>query len=95
MRISIVNVNMVPEDAIGRCIVNQFEYFSRRGNTVMLFLQHRPDAVPPVAEGAIQWGDKSGWTPQALRHFEDSNLCIYHYPGKYPLLDTLKAPGRG
>jgi len=88
-------MNLEGRDAIGQMILAQVRFFQRRGDTVQVYLvhpaRHVPLAVKPLTHvvGLGDLGDPKN------AHFAQSDLYIYHYPGRYALLDSIKALERG
>lgn len=95
MRVSILNLNLVARDAIGTCILNQMRFFLRRGDDVRLYTVHAPKDAP--ADLATHMGVTTLKDLMSVRedHFRRSDLYIYHYPSRHPLMDSIKIVERG
>lgn len=95
MRVSLININLSAQDAIGQCILHQRRFHRRRGDEVRIYVQH-PNQVPDEDVAA----DVRVVTPADLLarrddYFRTSDLYVYHYPSRYELVDTLKSLDRG
>ena len=95
MRISLVNVNLIAEDAIGQCLLNQIRFFRRRGDDVQVYTMHPPQGVPEDVEGLNREVSLADLIERRHEHFARSDLYVYHYPGRYPLIETIKGLDRG
>ncbi len=93
MRVSIINLNMVAQDAIGQCMLNQTRFFRRRGDEVKIYLAHPPQGLPTNITTLAMGAD--GLLAGRDEHFASSNLYIYHYPGRYPFIESIKTIDRG
>lgn len=95
MRVSIVQLNLVLEDAIGACAAGQVRFFRRRGDDVQVFVQERAQGLPEdlasVTSTVTLEDLLSGHDP----HFRLSDLFVFHYPGYYKLLESMRAIDRG
>lgn len=95
MKVSLLNVNLIAKDAVGTIIINMARFFRLRGDEVRIFIQHPPKDVPkdiaPLCS-VLSLGDLIGGRQ---RHFNLSDLFIYHYPGRYALLESIKGIERG
>ena len=95
MKVSLLNVNLIARDAVGTIIINMARFFCRRGGEVQIFIQHPPKNVPQDIAAlcrVLSLGDLIGGRQ---RHFNSSDLFIYHYPGRYALLESIKGIERG
>jgi glycosyltransferase involved in cell wall biosynthesis len=95
MNVSILNLNLVARDAIGGCIINQVRFFQKRGDEVRVYVGHPPNNVPASVKAAtrvVALGDLIGGREE---HFRLSDLFIYHYPGHYNLLESIRGIERG
>jgi glycosyltransferase involved in cell wall biosynthesis len=95
MRVSILNLNLEGRDAIGQIILAQVRFFQRRGDAVQLYLIHPPRHVPLTVRPLAHVVGLADLTEQKNTHFVQSDLYIYHYPGQYALLDSIKTLERG
>jgi glycosyltransferase involved in cell wall biosynthesis len=95
MRVSILNGNWVYQDATGQCILHQVQFFQRRGDEVRVYVTHTPEGIPATQARLAQAVVPEVLASGADRHFATTDLYVYHYPGIYPLLETLKTIERG
>jgi len=94
MRISLFNSNLLAKDAISTIIINMARFFRRRGDEVQIFIEHPQDVPKDVTTlcRVLSLGDLIGGQQ---KHFELSDLFIYHYPAHYALLESVKGIERG
>jgi glycosyltransferase involved in cell wall biosynthesis len=95
MRVSLINLNLVAEDAIGTCIMRQVRFFQRRGDEVHICVLHPPHNVPAdikAITSVVTLGDLIGG---GHTHFRLSDLYIYHYPGRHELMESIRGIDRG
>jgi glycosyltransferase involved in cell wall biosynthesis len=95
MRVTILNMNLEGRDAIGRVILAQVRFFQRRGDQVQVYLVHAPRHVPLAVKPLAHVVGLADLSEPKNAHFAQSDLYIYHYPGRYALLDTIKTLERG
>lgn len=95
MRISIINLNLVAQDAIGQCILHQVRFFRRRGDTVQIYVMYPPEGIAADIQPLVQEVNLATLIGQHDQHFVQSDLYIYHYPSRYPLLESIKGLDRG
>ncbi len=95
MRVSIVNLNLEGRDAIGQSILNQVRMFQRRGDEVALYLVHPPRHVPLAIARLAQVVGPADLVEGGSSQFTATDLYVYHYPGRYPLLNSIKGLERG
>ena len=95
MRVSLVNLNLDAHDAIGQSILQQLRFFRRRGDDVRIYTLHPPTGVPADVIAATQVVRPGDLAAKRARHFATSDLYVYHYPGRHPLMDSLKELDRG
>lgn len=95
MRVSIINLNLVAADAIGQSMLHQLRFHQRRGDEVQVYVMHPPEGVPAAAASAVHVVDVIDLLGRQDEFFQNSDLYIYHYPGRYDLLETLKSLERG
>lgn len=95
MRVSIFNVNLEGRDAIGQIILAQVRFFQRRGDTVQLYLAHPPRHVPLAVRSLARVVGLADLANPENAHLAQSDLYIYHYPGRYDLLDSIRDLERG
>jgi glycosyltransferase involved in cell wall biosynthesis len=95
MRVSLINVSLRSDDAIGACVLNQVRFFQKRGDDVRVYLtnpaQKVPSDVKPLT-GAVALRELIEGRDE---HFMLSDLYVYHYPGHYPLVETIRDIERG
>jgi glycosyltransferase involved in cell wall biosynthesis len=92
MRISLFNVHMIPQDAVGQCVLNQARFFRNRGDDVRIYCMVLPEGAPADAVELTRAVDAAGYRDE---HFARSDLYIFHYPGLYSLMDAIKTIDRG
>jgi glycosyltransferase involved in cell wall biosynthesis/2-polyprenyl-3-methyl-5-hydroxy-6-metoxy-1,4-benzoquinol methylase len=95
MRVSLLCSNLLAKDAVGTSVINMARFFHRRGDKVQIFIEHPPrDVSKDIATlcKALSLGDLIGGRQ---RHFNSSDLFIYHYPARYALLESIKGIERG
>jgi glycosyltransferase involved in cell wall biosynthesis len=95
MRVSIVHVNLEGRDAIGQSILNQARFFRRKGDQVTIYLAYPPQHVPLRARSMTQVVSLEELVDPQATDFLNSDLYVYHYPGRYPLLESMKSLDRG
>ncbi len=95
MRVSLINVNLIGQDATGQTLLNQLRFHRRRGDEVAIYVQHPPEGIPADAMPAVRVVDAVDLMAGRDNYFATSDLYIYHYPGRYDLLDTLTGLDRG
>jgi len=95
MRVSIVHVNLEGRDAIGQSILNQVRFFRRKGDEVRVFLVNPPQHVPLRVRTLSRVVSLDELIDRQATGFLDSDLYVYHYPGRYPLLESMKSLDRG
>jgi len=95
MKISLINVNLVAEDAIGACIINQVRFFCRRGDDVRVYIPSLPHHAPADVAAVTSVVTRDDLAGAEQEHFRLSDLYIYHYPGYYDLLESMHRLERG
>lgn len=95
MRVSIINLNLVAADAIGQAILHQVRFHQRRGDEVRVYVMHPPEGIPATLDAVVRVVDPIDLLGRQDEFFQNSDLYIYHYPGRYALLDTMKSLDRG
>jgi glycosyltransferase involved in cell wall biosynthesis len=95
MRVSILNLNLVAKDASGTCILNQMRFFLRRGDDVRIYTAHPPKGVPADLVALTTVTTLKDLIGKREDHFRLSDLYIYHYPSRHPLMDSIKIIERG
>jgi glycosyltransferase involved in cell wall biosynthesis len=95
MKVSLINLNLVAEDAIGTCIINQVRFFRRRGDDVRVYILHPPHNVPDDVEAVTSVVTLRAFIEGQHDHFDLSDLYIYHYPGHYSLIESIRGIDRG
>lgn len=95
MRVSIINLNLVAADAIGQSMLHQLRFHQRRGDEVRIYTMHPAEGVPAAVANAVHVVDVIDLMGRQDPFFQTSDLYIYHYPGRYELLETLKTLDRG
>ncbi len=95
MRVSIINLNLVGQDAIGQNILQQLHFFRRNGDEVCIYTLHPPEGVADEVTALTRVVTPTELMAGRDAHFAASDLYIYHYPGRYTLLDTMRTLTRG
>ena len=95
MRVSIVHVNLEGRDAIGQSILNQARFFRRKGDQVTIYLAHPPQHVPLRVRPLTRVVSLDELIDPQATDFLTSDLYVYHYPGRYALLESMKSLDRG
>ncbi len=95
IRVSLINLNLTTQDAIGTCIINQARFFQRRGDQVKVYLQHPPRDIPAEIAALTQAVSLDDLRNQRVDHFSTSDLYVYHYPSRYALMDSMLELERG
>jgi hypothetical protein len=95
MRVSLINVNLKAEDAVGTCIINQVQFFRRRGDDARVYVLHSPQNAPPDVKAVTSVVTLEELTEGAWEHFRLSDLYIYHCPGYYVLMESIRNIDRG
>jgi glycosyltransferase involved in cell wall biosynthesis len=95
MKVSLVNLNLVAEDAIGACIMNQARLLRDRGDDVRVYTSCPPERVPADIEALTRVVERVDLEEGRWEHFRLSDLYIYHYPGRYGLMESIRSRDRG
>ncbi len=95
MKVSLVNVNLVAQDAIGQCVLNQVRFFQRRGDEVHVYVMYPPEGVSDDVAKLAHVVSLADLAARHDAHFVRSDLYVFHYPGRYPLIETIKGIDRG
>lgn len=95
MRVSLINANLVGPDAVGQSVIAQYHYFRRRGDEVLIYTCDKAADVPDEVAAAVRVVSLSDLVARREPHFAASDLYVYHYPIRYPLLDSIKLLERG
>jgi glycosyltransferase involved in cell wall biosynthesis len=62
---------------------------------VRIYLPHPPESVPDEIEAMTRVVTLKELLERKHEHFVLSDLYIYHYPGRYPLIETIRGIERG
>jgi glycosyltransferase involved in cell wall biosynthesis len=95
MRVSLINANWVGADAIGQCISQQVRYGVRRGDQVQVYTPHPPQLVADDLAALARIVTPNDLTARRDVHFAQSDLYVYHYPGRHPLMESMITLERG
>lgn len=95
MQVSLINANWVDADAIGQCISQQVRYSLRRGDRVQVYTPHPPHRVPADLAALARIVTPDDLAARRDPHFAQSDLYVYHYPARHPLMDSLLTLERG
>jgi len=95
MRVCIINLNLVAQDAIGQNILQQVRFFRRRGDEVQIYLQYPPLGVSDDIVAACRVVDISTLRTNREPFFTTADLFVFHYGGYYELIDSIRYLERG
>mgnify|MGYP001031640300 CR=1 FL=1 len=95
MRVSLINGGLHPKDAVGTCVINQARYFMERGHRVRIYLSSVPAQVSAEIDALTRVVPLKEILEQRHEHFMLSDLYIYHYGGRYDLVETMRGIERG
>jgi len=95
MRLSLINANWVGADAIGQCISQQVRYSLRRGDLVQVYTPHPPHQVPADLANVARVVTPQDLIGRRDAHFAQSDLYVYHYPSRHPLMESMLTLERG
>lgn len=95
MRVSLLNGNLVAEDAIGTCLINQVRFFHDRGDDVRVYVPHHVSHLPADVRAVTRTVTPRQLIDGQEEHFALSDLLIYHYPGHYALIESIRGIDRG
>lgn len=95
MRVSLINQNLIDADATGQAILHQVRFHQRRGDEVRVYVMHPPSGIPANLGSVVRVVDVIDLLGRQDDFFLTSDLYVYHYTGRYDLLDTLKTLERG
>ena len=95
MRISLINANWVGADAIGQCLSQQVQYSLRRGDQIQVYTPHPPHLVPADLATSARVVMPLDLTSRRDTHFAQSDLYVYHYPARHPLMESMITLERG
>ena len=95
MRVSLINANLVGPGAIGQCILQQARYSLRRGDQVQIYTPHPPHRVPDDLAALARVVTPIDLTTRRDAHFAQSDLYVYHYPSRHPLMESMLTLDRG
>ena len=95
MRVSLINVNLMAEDATGTAIINQVRFFQGRCDDTVVYVQGHSRTLHPDVQAVTRAVTLRGLLEGREEHFRLSDLFIYHYPGYYSLLESIRGIDRG
>ncbi len=95
MRVSLINLNLVAQDAIGQCMLNQVRFFRRRGDDVQVYVMYPPQGTPEDVAALTHVVSLADLVARRDKHFVCSDLYVYHYPGRHPLMESIKGIDQG
>ena len=95
MKISLLNLNLIAKDAIGMCIINQVRSLRNHGDDVQVYVLHPPDDAPGDVQSVVHVVTLADLIEGTEEHFRLSDLYIYHYPGRYDLMESIRGIERG
>ena len=102
MRVSLLNLNLVSKDAIGRSLMDKARLFRERGDEVRIFVQNAPEGGMSAEIESLcltcSLSQLLGRGPEladAREHFMLSDVYIYDYPNWYELIESIRGVDRG
>jgi glycosyltransferase involved in cell wall biosynthesis len=95
MRVSLINQNLMGGDAIGACMINQVRFFTQRGDDVRVYVLDAPRNMPAEVAALAKVITLRDLLDGRQKHFRLSDLYIYHYPGRHPLMESIRGIERG
>lgn len=101
MKVSLLNLNLVARDAVGRDLIDKARFFRDRGDQVRVYVQHLEDDVPAdvrelcVVCSLAQLTGRGAELAAAREHFFSSDLYVYDYPIWYELAESIRGVDRG
>ena len=101
MRVSLINLNLIAKDAIGRSLMDKARCFRDRGDEVRVYVQSIADDVPGdvralcVTCNLAQLVGGDNWPAGQREHFFASDLYVYDYPNWYELVESIREVDRG
>jgi len=95
MKVSLINLALLVEDAIGTCVINQARFFLHRGDDVHVYVQQLAHNAPDDIKAITSVVTSGELIDGQQEHFCSSDLYIYHYPGRYSLMDSIRSIDRG
>ncbi|MCX6046443.1 MAG: hypothetical protein NT075_15175, partial [Chloroflexi bacterium] len=95
MRVSILNLNLIKQDAVGQNILHQVRFFQRRGDEVQVYVLHPPVDVAPEIVALTRVVTSTDLLARRDHYFATADLFIYHYLGHHALMDSIKYLERG
>ena len=95
MRVSIINLNLDGQDAVGQSILHQLHFFRRKGDPVQIYTMHPPANVAADDVAATVVVQPSDLLARRDVHFATTDLYIYHYPSRHGLMESIKTLDRG
>jgi glycosyltransferase involved in cell wall biosynthesis len=91
-RVSLFNVHMITDDAVGQSVLIQARAFKKHGADVRIYCQYVPPSAPAEVIALSRVEDL---TLVEDEHFRRSDLYVFHYPSRYTLMDAIAKTGPG
>jgi len=101
MKVSLLNLNLVARDAVGRDLIDKTRFFRDRGDQVRVYVQHVENDVPAevrdlcVVCSLAQLTGRGAELAAPREHFRTSDLYVYDYPIWYELAESIRGVDRG
>jgi hypothetical protein len=95
LRVSLINLNLTDQDIISQSLLNQARFFQEQGSEVQIYLMDPPQSIPEDMASLIRVSKLADLISGRDLHFIHSDLYIYHYPNRYPLIESMKGIDRG
>lgn len=95
MRVSLINLNLTGQDIIARSLLQQARFFQKRGSEVQIYLMDPPQSIPEDMASLIRVSKLADLISGRDSHFIRSDLYVYHYSKRYPLIESMKGIDRG
>ncbi len=101
MKVSLLNLNLVARDAVGRDLIDKARFFRDRGDQVRIYVQHVENDVPAevrdlcVVCSLAQLTGRGSELAAPREHFCSSDLYVYDYPIWYELVESIRGVDRG
>ena len=95
MYVSLLNLNIVAQDAIGSVIIQQARFFRLRGDEVQIYVQHPPEGISSDIAPLVRIVSVGELIGGFHPHFNCSDLYVYHYPSRHKLMESIGGINRG
>jgi glycosyltransferase involved in cell wall biosynthesis len=95
VHVSIVNLELGSRDAIGACVLNQIRFFRGQSDEVRVYVMNLAPELPEDIATLTQIVTLADLIAPRDGHFARSDLYVYHYPMRYPLIESIKGLSEG